>query len=122
LSNAFKFTEKKGEVKLSFSALEKDGMLHITVTDTGIGIPKEKQQLIFEAFQQADSSTNRKYGGTGLGLSICKELIRLLNGEIHVQSEEGKGSTFTVNIPYKEARVVKFDGEKRIKKEFRLGH
>ena len=99
LSNAFKFTEKKGEVKLSFSALEKDGMLHITVMDTGIGIPKEKQQLIFEAFQQADSSTNRKYGGTGLGLSICKELIRLLNGEIHVQSEERKGSTFTVYLP-----------------------
>jgi signal transduction histidine kinase/DNA-binding response OmpR family regulator/CHASE3 domain sensor protein len=101
LSNAFKFTDKHGEVKLMLYVPSKGNskMLHIEVTDTGIGIPVEKQQLIFEAFQQADGSTNRKYGGTGLGLSISKELIRLLNGEIHVQSKEGDGSTFTVHIP-----------------------
>jgi len=101
LSNAFKFTEKHGQVKLTLYVSPKVNtrMLHIEVTDTGIGIPLEKQQLIFEAFQQADGSTNRRYGGTGLGLSISKELIKLLGGEIHVQSKEGEGSTFTVYLP-----------------------
>lgn len=100
LSNAFKFTPKGGEVKLTFSAID-DGnqMLSIAVKDTGIGIPREKQQLIFEAFQQADGSTNRRYGGTGLGLSISRELIRMLGGEIDVQSKEGVGSTFTIHLP-----------------------
>jgi signal transduction histidine kinase/CHASE3 domain sensor protein/ActR/RegA family two-component response regulator len=100
LSNAFKFTNRQGEIKLTFCLTQdNDHMLHISVSDNGIGIPKEKQQLIFEAFLQADGSTNRKYGGTGLGLSICKELIKMLGGEIHVQSEEGIGSTFTVYLP-----------------------
>ncbi len=117
LSNAFKFT-KQGEVKLNIenitdkTALEKylilepdhnllkqDKLIIISVSDTGIGIPKAKQQLIFEAFQQADGTTSRCYGGTGLGLSISRQLARLLGGELLLQSEAEKGSTFTLYLP-----------------------
>ncbi|KAB7670802.1 ATP-binding protein [Bacillus sp. B1-b2] len=107
LSNALKFTEK-GSVSLHVKKkkLLTSGMksissdwLEIIVTDTGIGIPKEKHKLIFETFQQADGATVRKYGGTGLGLSICREFARLLGGWISLSSEEGKGSKFTLSIP-----------------------
>lgn len=103
LSNAFKFTDR-GEVKLEigihpFSNLETDETIfEFSVIDTGIGIPKEKQDLIFEAFQQADGTTSRKFGGTGLGLSISRELATLLGGKILVESEEGKGSKFSLLI------------------------
>jgi len=96
LSNALKFT-KKGSVNLNVSL--KDGALSFAVKDTGIGIPTDKQQTIFEAFQQADGSTRRQYGGTGLGLSISRELAKLLGGKITVTSKEGKGSEFTLLIP-----------------------
>lgn len=96
LSNALKFTEK-GSVNLSVNC--NDGRVSFAVSDTGIGITPEQHEIIFEAFRQADGTTNRKYGGTGLGLSISRELTRLLGGEIKLQSEQGKGSTFTVTLP-----------------------
>jgi signal transduction histidine kinase/DNA-binding response OmpR family regulator/CHASE3 domain sensor protein len=101
LSNAFKFTSEKGTVTLHFNAVKENEVDHlsISVKDTGIGIPSNKQKVIFEAFQQADGSTNRKFGGTGLGLSITKELIRILKGRVELTSEEYKGSTFTIYIP-----------------------
>ncbi|MBN9075985.1 MAG: hybrid sensor histidine kinase/response regulator [Rhizobiales bacterium 65-79] len=106
LSNAFKFTSSGG-VTVRFDRASGSGngwenptgCLAISVTDSGIGIPQDKQKLIFEAFQQADGTTSRKYGGTGLGLSISREIARLLEGELRVESAPGKGSTFTLTIP-----------------------
>jgi len=99
ISNAIKFTEK-GSVSVEIKVnTDDDKIICFIVKDTGIGIPLDKQPLIFEAFQQADGSTKRKYGGTGLGLSISRELAKLLNGEIILHSIEGKGSTFTLCLP-----------------------
>ncbi|MBS1662493.1 MAG: response regulator, partial [Bacteroidetes bacterium] len=99
LSNAFKFTAK-GSVTLRVAAsATQRNFLEFSVKDSGIGIPEDKHQLIFEAFQQADGSTRRKYGGTGLGLSISRELSKLLGGEISLQSKPGEGAEFTVSLP-----------------------
>jgi CheY-like chemotaxis protein/CHASE3 domain sensor protein len=97
LSNAVKFTEA-GAVSLEIRPAPA-GKITFAVTDSGIGIPEQQQEQMFEAFRQADPTTNRKYGGTGLGLSISRELTRLLGGEIRVKSEPDRGSTFTVSIP-----------------------
>ncbi|MCQ4301594.1 response regulator [Pseudomonas songnenensis] len=106
LANAFKFTEK-GSVTLRVEPRD-DDLLAFAVRDTGIGIAQEQQAVIFEAFRQADGTTNRRYGGTGLGLSISRELANLLGGQIEVQSAPGAGSTFTLIVPqsYSEARVA----------------
>ena len=103
LSNAFKFTEK-GSVTLRVRRHD-NGQVAFAVRDTGIGIPVEQQAVIFEAFRQADGTTNRRYGGTGLGLSISRELAQLLGGSIEVRSEPGAGSVFTLLVPetYREA-------------------
>lgn len=110
LSNAFKFT-KEGSVTLSMKVedsssidaismpFHNEKVLAISVIDTGIGIASDKQQLIFEAFQQVDGETNRQYGGTGLGLSICNEFTKLLNGKIKLESVPNVGSTFTLYLP-----------------------
>jgi len=108
MSNAFKFTSR-GSVTFSVQRAEagelppyldgRNGYIALSVKDTGIGIPKDKTELIFEAFQQVDGTTSRKYGGTGLGLSISRELAKLLGGGIEVQSTEGAGSCFTLYLP-----------------------
>ncbi len=96
LSNAAKFTEQ-GEIKVS--AWRENGSLKLIVSDTGIGMKKEALDYIFDEFRQVDMSTTRKYGGTGLGLAIVKKLVNLLGGEIVVESEESKGSKFTITLP-----------------------
>jgi signal transduction histidine kinase/CheY-like chemotaxis protein len=98
LSNAAKFTHE-GEVTIALKAGDQRFPLAMSVTDTGIGIPAGKEEVIFEAFRQADGSTRRRYGGTGLGLSISRELAHLLGGEITVSSTPGLGSTFTLHLP-----------------------
>lgn len=111
LSNAFKFTGEKGSVTVTMEKVSEipagfslnfsdvNNLISVSVSDTGIGIPEDKQMVIFEAFKQADGSTSRKFGGTGLGLSISRELAHLLGGEIVLKSEYNKGSVFTLFLP-----------------------
>jgi signal transduction histidine kinase/DNA-binding response OmpR family regulator len=117
LSNSFKFTEK-GEVKLRIYEANKNfkqgvptldnarKVVAFAISDTGIGIPQEKQNIIFEAFQQAEGSTSRKYGGTGLGLSISRGLAELLGGTIELESQPGTGSTFTLFLPIETSNIL----------------
>lgn len=112
LSNAFKFT-KKGSVTLRVSRSNHDKLpVKISVIDSGIGIPQNKQKVIFEAFQQVDGSVSREFGGTGLGLSIARELTNMLGGEVHLSSEHGKGSEFYMLLPI-ENHIEEEDAKKR---------
>ena len=110
LANAFKFTERgavmveirpatSGWTRSSASLNQAKSVVAIAVTDTGIGIPKDKQDIVFESFQQADAGVARRFGGTGLGLSISREIALMLGGVLQVESEAGQGSTFTLFIP-----------------------
>ena len=99
--NAIKFTERGGvTVQVSTETCDRRGIkLRLAVRDTGIGVPREKQQMIFEAFSQADGSTSRRFGGTGLGLSICSRLVGMMGGRIQLDSVPGEGSCFSFQIP-----------------------
>jgi CheY-like chemotaxis protein len=102
LSNALKFTER-GHININTAIVERKDdsvIVEITISDTGIGISESRIQTIFEPFEQADAAISRKYGGTGLGLTISKNMIEMQEGELRVQSTEGKGSIFTIRIPY----------------------
>jgi CheY-like chemotaxis protein/HPt (histidine-containing phosphotransfer) domain-containing protein len=102
LGNALKFTND-GHITIVTGIVESDAdgvVVEITVSDTGIGIGSERLKTIFEPFEQADATISRKYGGTGLGLAICKNMVEMQNGEMSVKSEEGKGSAFTIRVPY----------------------
>mgnify|MGYP001205830034 CR=1 FL=1 len=116
ISNAIKFTEK-GKVSVIIAS-DINEQVAFTIKDTGIGIPLEKQDIIFEAFQQAEGGTSRKYGGTGLGLSISRELVKLLGGSISLVSMPGEGSSFTITLPFelKTNQELKKIPEQRIKK------
>ena len=101
VGNAIKFTER-GAVEVRVKCLERTGAMaamHVSVTDTGIGIPDDKLNLIFEKFTQADGSVTRRFGGTGLGLTIVKQLVEVMGGTVGVESREGKGPTFWVTFP-----------------------
>ena len=105
VGNSIKFTEA-GEIVVTVEwEAQSNGhsTLYLAVSDTGVGIPPEKQARIFEAFEQADTSMTRKYGGTGLGLAICSQLVNLMGGRIWVESEMGSGSTFHVSVPVEAA-------------------
>jgi CheY-like chemotaxis protein len=126
IGNAIKFTPEKGKITLSIRRIEppvpKDDescTLEIAVTDTGIGIPKEQQGKLFASFVQVDSSVARKFGGTGLGLAISKKIVELMDGEIHIESEETKGSSFifTIRAKVPAASVIPAEAEKSVESD-----
>jgi signal transduction histidine kinase/CheY-like chemotaxis protein len=115
LSNALKFTET-GHITIATGIrehTEDNAVIEISISDTGIGIVKERLSTIFEPFEQADATISRKYGGTGLGLAICKNMVEMQNGELLCASEEGKGSTFTIRLPYQISIEEEKDNEVR---------
>jgi len=122
VGNAIKFTPENGSVKLSIKVLEKNDKkvkIKFIVSDTGIGISKEAQKKIFEPFMQAENSTTRKFGGTGLGLAISKEIVKLLGGELKLESEVNKGTTFYFELEFEYSdEMIKKEDETTLKKEY----
>ncbi|MBN9383047.1 MAG: PAS domain S-box protein [Chitinophagaceae bacterium] len=125
LSNALKFTDR-GNITIVTGIIEQNAewaVAEIVIRDTGIGIGKDRIRSIFDPFVQADAAISRKYGGTGLGLTICKNMIEMQNGELLVQSEEGKGSAFTIRIPYQLSTEVMQENENNQEIDYKsLGH
>jgi CheY-like chemotaxis protein/CHASE3 domain sensor protein len=111
LSNAFKFTPEGGSITVTAKPGRLPKTISFSIKDTGIGIPADKQKVIFEAFQQADGSTSRRYGGTGLGLSISRELASLLGGHISLTSEPGEGSDFVLTLPLEARQTVQQEAQ-----------
>jgi signal transduction histidine kinase/CheY-like chemotaxis protein len=114
INNALKFT-KNGEVQVIAKLMEKDGEnvgIYFKIVDTGIGIPEDKQEAIFDSFSQGSIEINRKYGGTGLGLNIVKKLIEILGGSIRLESKVGKGSTFSFALKFKQGSALELDTDK----------
>lgn len=125
ISNAIKFTEDNGEIAVTLNENIKSNLVQIRVTDTGIGIPKDKQELIFERFGQVDSNLSRRAEGTGIGLSLVKLLVNILEGTIDVESELGVGSTFSITFPAKKEVVEDkiedfFDNDSRLVNEIKV--
>ncbi len=121
LSNAVKFTPENGEIKIRVCELEKDdaySVLQIAVEDNGIGVDKKQQEKIFNSFEQADGSTSRRFGGTGLGLAICKKLVNMMGGDIWIESEVGKGSTFLFTVRLKGGAPVVKPSQPENKQQF----
>ncbi len=119
LGNAVKFTEE-GKIAMHVSVVKKRGkrgIMTISVSDTGIGIAEDKLDTIFEAFTQADASMTRRFGGTGLGLTLCKKMVKLMGGEIWVESNPGEGSTFTFNVP---VRILQEEKKKKSKRKIQI--
>ena len=107
ISNSIKFTKEGGVyVTIALDTLNGKSAIRLDIKDTGIGVPKEKQDLIFESFSQADNSTTRKYGGTGLGLTITKKLVELMDGQIQMESVLGEGTVFSIVLPTQTERIV----------------
>lgn len=117
LSNAFKYTDK-GKIEIGYKLLDKDNILFF-VKDTGIGVDKEKQDIIFDSFRKSDKSSSRIYGGTGLGLSISKALVKLMGGEIWVESELNQGASFYLTLPYEPAyRVTETESPDQVQENY----
>ena len=125
LSNALKFTDK-GNITIVTAIIEQNeewAVVEIIIRDSGIGISRDRIRSIFEPFEQADPAISRKYGGTGLGLTICKNMIEMQNGELLVESEEGRGSVFTIRIPYQLSMEAMQDNETNQEIDYKsLGH
>ena len=112
MDNAVKYNLENGQITVSLS--KSDDQVALTVSDTGIGIPEEKQERIFERFYRAEESRNKATGGSGLGLSICKHIVEKHKGTLHISSKEGEGATFTVTLPVMSEKDVNAEEDNEV--------